>query len=162
MATYAELKFSHRILMQQYPFSRYAVTDNPCTNLAKPLSECKFALVTSAGMRLEMSEPFDRQNKLGDCSFREIPNDIDLQSLIEDHKSSAFDHSGLAKDKNLALPVDRFRELAKQKIIGSLNHRSFSLMGSILDPRKLITETAPQIARLLKEDEIDCVFLTPV
>ena len=162
MATYADLKFSHRIFMQNYPFSRYAITDNPSAKSAKPLSECKFALITSAGFRLENDAPFENSNKLGDCTFREISNEINIQNLIEDHKSSSFDHSGVRADKNLALPIERFKELAEQKIIGSLNHRSFSFMGSIIAPNKLITETAPQVAKLLKEDEIDAVFLTPV
>lgn len=162
MATYADLKFTHRIFMQNYPFSRYAIMDNPLAKLAKPLSECKFALITSAGLRLDNDTPFENSNKLGDCSFREIPNEIDVQSLIEDHKSSSFDHSGVQADKNLALPIDRFRELVEQKIIGSLNHRSFSFMGSIIAPNKLIKETAPNVAKLLKEDAVDCVFLTPV
>lgn len=162
MATYADLKLTHRIFMQNYPFSRYAITDNPIAKLAKPLNECKFALITSSGLRLENDASFENSNKLGDCSFREIPNEIKVQSLIEDHKSSSFDHSGVQTDKNLALPIDRFRDLAEQKIIGSLNHRSFSFMGSIIAPNKLIKETAPQVVKLLKEDEIDAVFLTPV
>jgi hypothetical protein len=107
---------------------------------------------------MENDKPFDHFNKLGDVSFREIPNEIEIQTLIEDHKSSAFDHSGAEVDKNLALPIDRFRELVEQKIIGSLNHRSFSFMGSIIVPNKLIEETASQVGKLLKEDEIDAVF----
>lgn len=162
MATYADLKFTHRIFMQNYPFSRYAIADNPCVKLTKPLSECKFALVTSAGLRTANDEPFNHSNKLGDVSFREIPNDIAVQSLVEDHKSSSFDHSGVQADKNLALPIERFRELVESKTIGSLNHRHFSFMGSIINPRKLIDETAPKVAELLKQDAVDCVFLAPV
>lgn len=148
--------------MQNYPFSRYAITDNPFVKLTKPLNECKYALVTSAGLRMENDVPFDHSNKLGDVSFREIPNEIDVQTLIEDHKSSSFDHSGVQADKNLALPLDRFRELVENKTIGSLNKRHFSFMGSIINPRKLIAETAPMVAELLKKDGVDCVFLAPV
>ena len=164
MATFADLKLTHRFFMRQFPFSRYRIADNPCVKLAKPLSECKFALITSAGLRLENDTPFSHSttNKLGDCSFREIPNEINVQTLIEDHTSSSFDHSGIEADKNLALPIDRFRELVANKIIGALNHRSFSFMGSIITPNKLIKETAPHVAKLLKTDAVDCVFLTPV
>lgn len=161
MATYADLKPSHRIFMQNYPFSHYAIADNPSVKLTKPLHECKFALVTTSGLRLENDTSFDHYT-LGDLSFREIPNEINVQTLIEDHKSSAFDHSGVQADKNLVLPIDRFRELVKNKMIGSLNHRHFSFMGSIINPRKLMNEIAPQVAKLLKEDGVDCVFLTPV
>ncbi len=162
MATYDDLKFSHRIFMQNYPFSRYTIADNPLTKLAKPLSECKFALITSAGLRCENDKPFGKSKKLSDSSFREISNDIEVQTLIEDHKSSAFDHSGIEADKNLAFPLDRFRELVANKTIGSLNRRHFSFMGSIINPRKLIDKTAKQVAKLLKEDKVDAVFLTPV
>ena len=162
MATYADLKLSHRIFMQRYPFSRYAITDNPSAKLSKPLNKCKFALVTSAGLRLKNDQPFNHKRKFSDVSFREIPNNINVQDLIEDHKSSAFDHSGVDKDKNLGLPIERFNELAQQNFIGSLGFRSFSFMGSIINPSKLISETAPQVARILKEDEVDAVFLTPI
>ena len=35
-------------------------------------------------------------------------------------------------------------------------------MGSIVGPRRLIDETAPQVARMLVEDRVDVAFLTPV
>ena len=162
MATYADLKLSHRIFMQNYPFSRYAITDNPFAKLLKPLSECKFALITSAGLRLENDKPFGKSTKLSDSSFREVSNDVEVQSLIEDHKSTSFDHSGVQADKNLGFPLERFRELVENKVIVSLNRRHFSLMGSIINPRKLIEKTAKEVAKLLKEDGVDCVFLTPV
>ena len=162
MATYDELTFPIRLFMRGYPFSRYTIADNPCTKLKKPLNECKFALVTTAGLRLYDDKPFDHSFKLGDTSFREIPNDVEVQSLIEDHKSSSFDHSGVEADKNVALPLDRFRELEKTGTIGGLNSRHFSFMGSIIGPRTLIKESGPEVAAILKADDVDAVFLTPV
>lgn len=162
MATYADLKPHHRLFMMGYPFSRYVITDNPCARLDKPISESKFALITTAGLRLPDDKPFGHDKLLGNADFRIIPNDADVQSLCEDHTSSTFDHSGVRQDKNLAFPLDRFRELETQGKIASLNHRHFSFMGSIINPRKLIDKTAPQIANLLKEDEVDAVFLIPV
>jgi hypothetical protein len=35
-------------------------------------------------------------------------------------------------------------------------------MGSIVGPRRLVEETAPQVARSLRKDNVDAVFLTPV
>jgi D-proline reductase (dithiol) PrdB len=162
MANYSELKLTHRLFMQNYPFSRYAVADNPCTKLAKPLGECRFALVTTAGLRLKNDVPFDHSIKLGDTSFREISNNVEVQSLIEDHKSSSFDHAGIQSDKNLAFPLERFRELEKKGTIGSLNSRHFSFMGSIINPRNLVKQTAVEVAEKLKTDGVDAVFLTPV
>ncbi|KAF0240467.1 MAG: hypothetical protein FD167_4169, partial [bacterium] len=72
------------------------------------------------------------------------------------------DHRGVRDDKNLVLPLDRFREMVADKEIGSLNHRHFSFMGSIIGPGDLISKTAPEMANLLKADKVDVAFLTPV
>lgn len=162
MATYHELKLTHRLFMQGYPFARYALTPTPCAPLVKPPGQARVALVTSAGLRLAEQPAFDHSLKMGDPSFREIPGDIKTADLREDHKSSSFDHTGLRRDPNLAFPLDRFRELAAQGELGTLNHRHLSFMGSIIGPGRLINETAPAAARLLKEDGVDVAFLTPV
>ncbi len=162
MATFDDLKLTHRIFTRNYPFQRYEIKDNPNAKLEKPLNESKIALVTTAGFMLEEDKRFDNTFKLGDTSFREIPNDVIVQDLIEDHSSDSFSHDGLEKDKNLGFPLDRFRELEKEGKIGSLNHRHFSFMGSIISPGSLIKTTAPKAAKLLKEDGVDAVFLTPV
>jgi D-proline reductase (dithiol) PrdB len=46
--------------------------------------------------------------------------------------------------------------------VGALNHRHFSFMGSITAPGRLISETAPAVAQLLQEDQVDAAFLVPV
>ena len=161
MATFDDLVFSHRLFMKGYPFSRYALDPVPCTPLSKPLSAARVAIVTSAGLHLPEQEPFDHSIKGGDTSFREIPNAVTTQSLRESHRSPGFDHTGLAADRNLAFPLDRLRELESQGVIGELNHRHFSFMGSIVLPRKLIDETSVQVAQMLREDGVDVVLLTP-
>jgi hypothetical protein len=96
-----------------------------------------------------------------DCRLREIPNTVETHSLMESHKSKGFDHSGIQANHNLVFPLDRFRELVARGEVGELNYRHFSFMGSIIGPRKLIEETALRVARLLRDDGVDAVFLTP-
>ena len=162
MASYSDLNLVTRLFMKGYPFSRYAIDPMPCAKLARPLHASRIALVTTAGLHTPEQSNFDYSNKRGDTSFREIPNSIETRTLMESHRSHAFDHRGIEADKNLAFPLDRFRELHAQNTIGELNHRHFSFMGSIVGPRPLIEETAPQVARMLREDNVDAVFLTPV
>lgn len=162
MATLDELKLAHRLFMRGYPFGRFAVADAPRAGLRRPLAESRFALVTTGGLRCADDVPFDHSIRSGDASFREIPGDVRVADLVEDHKSTAFDHSGIAADRNLALPLDRFRELVGEGRIGSLGERHFSFMGSIIEPARLIGETAPAVASKLAEDAVDAVFLTPV
>lgn len=162
MATYADLSLPLRLYLKSYPFHRYTINPVPLSKLKKPLSQARIALLTTAGLRLPDQSGFDYSFKGGDASYREIPNDVDLKALIEDHKSPSFDHSGVQADANLAFPLDRFRELQARGEIGELNHRHFSFMGSILNPRKLIEKTSLEVAELLRADRVDVAFLTPV
>jgi len=162
MASYEDLKLPVRLFMQAYPFFRAALDPVPYAPLRKPLRESHVALVTTAGLHTPAQPAFDSSIRMGDSSFREIPGSIDPQSLLESHKSDSFDHAGIQADRNVAFPLDRFRELASRGEIGSLNRRHFSFMGSIIEPSQLIYATAPQVALLLAMDGVDVVFLTPV
>lgn len=162
MADYSDLPLKVRLFMKTYPFSRFRIDPVPCAPLRKKLSEARVALVTTAGLHHPEQPSFDHSMKFGDPSYREIDSDVDPQSLIESHKSDSFDHSGVQADRNLALPLDPFRELVLRGEIGELNHRHISFMGSIIGPARLIKETAPDAARKLCEDHVDVVFLAPV
>jgi D-proline reductase (dithiol) PrdB len=162
MASYQEMSLHVRLFMRKYPFHRYRIDPVPCTPLSKPLSEASVAIVTTAGLHLPDQPDFDHGRKLGDPSFREIPSTIDPQILRESHRSQAFDHEGIAADKNLAFPLDRLREAEAAGRIGRLHHRHFSFMGSIIGPRPLMEETAPAVAALLREDGVDVALLTPL
>ncbi len=156
MAPLRKLDALSRFFMKLYRGKHYETT--PHTPLHSPLNECKVALITTAGFFLNGQVPFGS----GDCSYREIPNSIQTQILINGHKSAAYDERGLETDPNLAFPLDRFRELETEGEIGSLNRRHFSFMGSITKPHALITQSAPEVGALLKADGVDVAFLTPV
>ncbi len=156
MSPLRKLDFLSRFFMKLYRGKRYGTS--PHTPLHLPLNECKVALITTAGFFLHGQPPFEK----GDCSHREIPNSIQTQTLINGHKSAAYDERGLETDPNLAFPLDRFRELETAGKIGSLNDRHFSFMGSITKPHALITQSAPEVGSLLKADDVDVAFLTPV
>jgi D-proline reductase (dithiol) PrdB len=134
----------------------------PWTPLAKPLPTCRLALVSSAGFVLPGQEPFDNGIRGGDFSFREIPWDADPRTLIDTHRSDAFDHAGMASDPNLAFPLDRVCELAASGVVGSINRRHLSFMGSITAPERLIRQSAPQAARRFVADQVDVALLVPV
>ena len=107
-------------------------------------------------------EHFDESMRGGDPSFREIRGDVDVSTLIDTHRSESFDHAGLEKDRNVAFPLDRLRELVERGRIGSVNHRHLSLMGSITAPGRFIKNHAPEAAEHLVEDGVDVALLVPV
>jgi len=87
---------------------------------------------------------------------------VAASTLIETHRSDAFDHSGIRQDPNLAFPIDRLRELTEAGRIGSLNHRHISIMGSVTAPGRLIKKTIPHVVPQLVSDGVDIAILIPV
>jgi len=160
VARLSDLKLKYRLFMQAYPYRH--VDWRPGAVLSKPLPEARIALVTTAGFYRPDQAPFDDSHQAGDCSYREIPADTGLDELRTGHTSDAFDRSGIERDKNLALPLDRLRELSAQGCIGPVAPRHFSFMGAIVAPGRLIAVTAPEAAAKLREDRVDGVLLTPV
>lgn len=135
--------------------------DIPWTPVRKPLSESTVAIVTTAGVHRRDQGPFDMDDPHGDPSCRVIDATRPLTDLMITH--DYYDHTDADKDINIIFPVDRLRELAEQKVIGALAKKHYSFMGHIEGPHviTLMTKTAPEVARMLKEDDADAVLLTP-
>jgi D-proline reductase (dithiol) PrdB len=160
MAKLSDLKLRYRIFMQTY---RYRQFDwRPGAVLQKALPQARIAVLTSAAFFRPDQPPFDPSIRGGDHSFREIALETNLETLRIGHKSDAFDHSGIVSDKNLALPLDRLRELQAEGLVGEVAPRHYSLMGSISAPARLVSITAPEIACRLSGDQVEGVLLTPV
>jgi D-proline reductase (dithiol) PrdB len=120
------------------------------------------ALVGSAGFVLPAQDPFDDSVRGGDTSFRVIPAETDVRTLVDTHRSETFDHAPMRADPNLAFPLDRLRELASDGVIGSVAPRHLSFMGSITAPGRLVRDSAPEAARLLVADGVEAALLVPV
>lgn len=160
MGSLDEFSLTLRLFLRAYPWRR--IDPVPWTPLAKPLAECRLALVSSAAFVLPGHQPFDEARRGGDVSFRDIPFDVDVRTLIDTHRSESFDHAGMDSDPNLAFPIERVRELAARGRIGSVNHRHLSFMGSITAPGRLMRDSAPEVAARLVDDHVDVALLVPV
>jgi D-proline reductase (dithiol) PrdB len=150
----------YRLFLRAYRWRR--IDPVPWSPLSKPLAECRLALVSSAGFVLPAQKGFDSAPPGGDYSFREIPSDTAVSSLVDCHRSDAFDHAAMRRDPNLAFPIDRVRELAQRGRVGSVAPRHISFMGSISAPGRLVRDTAPEAARRLVADQVDVALLVPV
>ena len=138
----------------------FELDETPWATLGAPLSRSKVAVVTTGGFYVEGQEPYetDGPEGLGDWSFRAIPRDVPRDQLRVAHKH--YDLSGPRADPNCVFPLDRFEELERDGVIGQLAETNYSFMGYIQKPDLLLTETAPEVARLLKEDGVQAVVLT--
>ena len=132
----------------------------PWSPLKKPPEQSTIALVSTCGLyRLDTQTPFDAWNDLGDPSFREIYVDTPRDRLHIAH--SHYDHTQLAADLNVAIPVDHFTRLVEEGRVGRLYPWMYSFMGYLPETRQLVTESAPAVARRLAADGVDAAFLTP-
>jgi D-proline reductase (dithiol) PrdB len=156
----ADLPLRYRFLLRTYRWRRAEAV--PAARLARPVTEARVALVTSAGLVAPGDTPFDLDLAGGDASFRTIAGDARLDALTIHHKSDAYDPAPLAADRNVAFPLDRLRALAAAGTIGDVAPRHVSFMGSITRPERLIAEFAPAAATLLAGDGVDIALLVPV
>lgn len=93
-----------------------AMGDIPWTPLVKPLRQRRVALVTTGGIHLKRQQPFDLSRDGYDWSYREIPASTSADDLMVTHNH--YDHTHVDRDINFMLPLDRFRELAREGVFG--------------------------------------------
>lgn len=141
--------------MKTYPWRR--IDPVPWAALRRPLAEVKIAIVSTAGLVPPGQEPFDEHVRGGDWSWREVPDAIDVHTLVDTHRSKSYDHSGVQSDPNLAFPIDRLHE-----VHANVSHRHFSFMGSITAPGRLAKVSAPEVAEQLVADGVEGVLLVPI
>ena len=133
-------------------------TSTPVTT-SRPLREARVAVVTTAGLRpagdVTLWQPTDG-------SFTMLP--ADARDVQLSHFSPNFDRTGFAADLNTVYPIDRLNELAAGGEIGSVASRHLSFMGAQADATfsTILLDTGPAAARVLREDGVDVVLLTPV
>ena len=124
-----------------------------------PLANRRVALITTAGLHLRSDQPFDSGG--AGIDYRVIPGDAAPGDLVMSHASVNFDRTGFQSDWNVVFPLDRLKELVREKLIGAVAAFHYSFMGAI----PLVARYEPkarELAGLLRKDGVDAVLLTPV
>jgi D-proline reductase (dithiol) PrdB len=138
----------------------------PWAPLRKPLEDCKVALVTTAGISMKGDPPFDmegerRRPTWGDPSWRRLRADATSDAVDVNHLH--IDTRYIEADLNVALPVDRLRELVAAGRIGAVAESHYSIMGYQGNDRgELERVSAPAIAQAMVSEEVDIALLAPV
>jgi D-proline reductase (dithiol) PrdB len=120
------------------------------------LSERRVAIVSSAGLVVRGENPFRGR----DADYRMIPSTVPEGELLCSHISINFDRTGFQEDRNVVFPIDRLKELAEDRSIGSVADTHYSFMGAT-DPVEM-EPYARELATRLKRDAVDAVILPPV
>ena len=61
----------------------------------------------------------------------------------------------------MTYPIDRLEELKEQGVIGSLADNYYSFMGALRDSSRVYNETGPEVARMILDEGVEVVLLTP-
>ena len=165
MDPYRYLPFLSRQVMQAWADRQQPSADVAWTPISKSLSECRVALITTAGIAARDDTPFDQQGERenpwwGDPSWRRLANDVTEADVSVCHLH--VDRTSIEDDLDVAFPLRRLAELATAGVIGDVSAHHYSIMGYILDAVALVTDTAPELAADLAAGDVDIVVLVPV
>lgn len=143
-----------RVLVDDVPVPNF---DTTAFATPPPLSRATVAVVTTAGLHAPDQPGWAPQEQ----SFRVLPRDE--RNLRLGHWSPNFDRVGLTADLNVAYPLDRLQEMADEGVVGAVAPRHLSFMGALDETMTTVRlDSGPAAAKLLREDGVDVVLLTPV
>lgn len=146
----------------------------PFAPLKKPLSEVRLAVIASSGHFVagDDPKPFGVEGMTQAAAvarimeflkaepvLSEIPVDTPATMLRVRHPG--YDIAGAAADPNVALPLERLRELAAAGLIGELSKVAYSFVGAC-SQKRLLKRSGPAWAALLAEQAVDAALLVPV
>ncbi len=124
--------------------------------VAPPLADATVALVTTAAL-MHPGEPWSA----GTHEYRVFGRD-ELGDVIVGHNSTNFDRGGYIADRNVVFPIDRLLEMEAEGVIGGVAPRHLAFLGSTFELSTFMLDTGPAAAKLLRDDGVDVVLLTPV
>lgn len=127
--------------------------------VAPPLHDATVAVVTTAGLKAAGDVELWKQS---DFSFTVLPSTARDVQLA--HFSPNFDRSGFAADINVVYPLDRLEEMASNGEIGRVADNHLSFMGALPEATlsTLMLDTGPAAAKMLLDQGVDIVLLTPI
>ena len=158
-------RFIHKVLSARIP-AEPAFEAIPWARLTRALAHSRVALLSTAGLSMQGDTAFDMEGERrnpgwGDPTWRRLRADATSQTIQADHLH--IDTGYIRRDLNVALPLDRLRELAAEGVVGAMADTHYSIMGyQGNDMTVLENESAPAIAAAMREEQVDLALLAPV
>jgi D-proline reductase (dithiol) PrdB len=125
------------------------------TPVKKELKDMRIALASACGAHLKTDKRF---NLAGDTTFRMIPDETHSDDLMISH--GGYDNTDANRDINSMFPIDRLHDLVKEGFIKETAPVHYAFMGGGGDQTAFHDVTGPEIARRLKEENVDGVIMT--
>jgi D-proline reductase (dithiol) PrdB len=137
----------------------------PWSPLAKPLSQCRVAIVSSAAIALKTDQPFDQEIERrdpwsSDPSYRVLARATTTGEIRVYHLH--INTSFAQQDLNCVMPLERLSQLEAEGEIAHSAPSHYSYVGYTLRPHALLRHTVPGIIGQLRQEQVDAVVLVPV
>ena len=136
---------------QPYAWAHYR--NVPFVPLQKPLSECRVALVTTAGREEIEGTSLGGNRESYAMATNPVPKDIFTAHLFWDKKATHTD------DLDSFLPLNRLAGYAADGRIGSVSPRFYGVPTDYSQGRTL-NVVAPQVLEWCRQDGVDAVLLS--
>ncbi|MEO6652547.1 MAG: glycine/sarcosine/betaine reductase selenoprotein B family protein [Ilumatobacteraceae bacterium] len=148
--------------------------DVPIATLARPLSKCRVALLTSSGHFVDGDDPeplgvadmtqTEAEARIGEFireapTLSAIPVDTPPNRLRVRH--GGYPTAAVNADHQVALPLGHLRTLAQEGVIGELAPTAYSFVGAAAQGR-IRNDVGPAWAQQLVDEAVDAVLLVPV
>jgi D-proline reductase (dithiol) PrdB len=140
-----------------YPFVKNKRA--PFTPARRALPMLNLALISSAGVYIDGTEPFDLNAPGSDLDLREIPIEVEAADLL--FAAKGYDPAAVQQDLNVQVPLERLLEFEVNGIIGQLNPVFWSFSGFITDAARLVDEMLPKLVERVKRYEVQAALLIP-
>lgn len=140
-----------------YPFVKNKRA--PFTPTRRALPMLNLALISSAGVYIDGTDPFDLNAPGGDLNFREIP--IEVEAVDLRFSAKGYDPAAVQQDLNVQVPLERLLEFEVNGIIGQLNPVFWSFSGFITDAARLADEVFPKLIERVTRYEVQAALLIP-
>lgn len=144
-------------LGESYPFVKNKRA--PFTPVRRALPMLNLALISSAGVYIDGTEPFDLNAPGGDLNFREIPIEVGAADLR--FAAKGYDPAVVQQDLNVQVPLERLMEFEVNGVIGQLNSVFWGFSGFITDAGRLVDEMLPKLVERVKRYEVQAALLIP-
>ncbi|CAN5589366.1 MAG: hypothetical protein H0T77_09980 [Pyrinomonadaceae bacterium] len=142
---------------ESYPFVKNKRA--PFTPARRALPMLNLALISSAGVYIDGTDPFDLNAPGGDLNFREIP--IEVQAADFRFAAKGYDSAAVRQDLNVQVPLERLLEFEVNGVIGQLNPVFWSFSGFITDAARLANEMFPKLIERVKRYDVQAALLIP-
>ncbi|MFH1980831.1 MAG: glycine/sarcosine/betaine reductase selenoprotein B family protein [Pseudomonadota bacterium] len=146
----------------------------PFTPMTKPLSEIRLAVMASSGHFVagDDPKPFGVEDMSQETAVQRVMEFVKAEPVLSAIpvdtppamlrlRHPGYDITGAAADPNVALPLERLRELAAAGLIGELSPVAYSFVGAC-SQKRLLKRSGPEWVARLVDQAVDAALLVPV